>query len=250
MHTSVLSVGNSIIDLFLQIHDEEKVVSIDESSNTIAFPRGAKILLDKSEPRLGGNAANVAVGLKRLGIQSALMAEIASDEFSEKIIHGLEDEGVDISHIIRSKGQTSLNIGINFHKERTLFTTHQKHDHLFTFDIEADWIYLTSLGDSWKHVYEDVASRVRSKRSRLAFNPGSVQYAAGVTSFSHLLPITDILFVNKEEATAIVGSHAHDLDLVRALVHKGVKTPVLTDGERGAYSIDESGVYFHQPSKK
>lgn len=250
MQTTVLTVGNALIDLFLQIHNEETVVTFDSFSKRISLPQGSKISLDKCDPRIGGNACNVAVGLSRLGIKSSLMAEIASDEFSEKIMHDLQNEQVDTSHLLRSDGQSSLSIAINFHKERTLFTMHQKREHLFDFDLEADWIYLTSLGEAWEHVYEKVSALARSKKIRLAFNPGSVQFSAGLASFSHLLPLTEILFVNKEEAEAMVGKHSVDLDLVRALVHQGVGIPVVTDGGRGAWSVDEEGKFFHVQSKK
>lgn len=250
MQTTVLTVGNALIDLFLQIHNEETVISLDPTSKRISLPQGGKILLDKCDPRVGGNACNVAVGLSRLGIESSLMAEIASDEFSEKIMHDLQDENVNTSHLLRSGGQSSLNIAINFHKERTLFTMHQKREHLFDFDLETDWIYLTSLGDTWEHVYEKVFMLARSKKIRLAFNPGSVQLNAGIASFSHLLALTEILFVNKEEAQILVGKHSVDMDLVRALAHQGVGTPVVTDGENGAWSVDENGKFFHVPSKK
>lgn len=250
MQTTVLSVGNALIDLFLQIHNEDAVVSYDPAAERISFPQGGKISLDKCDPRVGGNACNVAVGLARLGIKSSLMAEIARDEFSEKIVHNLQDEKVDTACLLRSDGQSSLSIAINFHKERTLFTMHQKREHLFNFDLDTDWIYLTSLGESWEHIYEKVAILSRSKKIRLAFNPGSVQLSAGVISFAHLLPLTEVLFVNKEEAESIVGRQLSDMDLVRALSHKGVKVPVMTDGERGAWSVDEEGKFFHLPSKK
>ncbi|MBP6882573.1 MAG: carbohydrate kinase family protein [Candidatus Levybacteria bacterium] len=250
MRTTVLTLGNALIDLFLQIHHEEDVVSYDTASNRISLPQGAKILLDSCDAHVGGNAANVAVGLKRLGIESGIMAEIAKDEFSQKISNDLKNEGVQTEHVLFSDGQTSISIALNFHQDRTLFTTHQKHEHNFNFDFETDWVYLTSLGESWRHVYEKIGALAQEKKIHLAFNPGSVQLASGVASFSHILPYVDLLFVNKEEAISIVGEHERELDLVRSLLHKGVKIPVVTDGERGAYSVDEAGKFFHLDSKK
>ncbi len=250
MRTTVLTLGNAVLDLFLQIRHEESVVSYDSESKRICLPQGAKILLDNCDPFLGGNAANVAVGLKRLGIESGIMAELAKDEFSQKISNDLKNEGIQTEHVLFSNGQTSISIALNFHQDRTLFTTHQKHEHNFNFDFETEWVYLTSLGESWRHVYEKIGALAQEKKIRLAFNPGSVQLEQGLASFSHILPFVEILFVNKEEAICIVGEHKSDLDLVRALLHKGVMLPVVTDGERGAYSVDETGKFFHLGSKK
>lgn len=49
---------------------------------------------------LGGNAANVAIGLSRLGSKSKLMAKTGNDVQSRYLLKVLEEEGVNTEHII------------------------------------------------------------------------------------------------------------------------------------------------------
>lgn len=243
-----ITVGNAVIDAFLTLQDHDHTIKLNKPERLLSVPYGQKIPLSSCEFLLGGNACNVGVGLTRAGFHTALVAELASDEFSEKIVNGLKDEKVDLSKVIRHKGQSSFSIGINFQGERTLFVEHQERDHPFFFDdIKTDLIYLTSLGHKWAHVYERVAQYVaKNHDTLLAFNPGSHQFQDGVGTFSYLLPVTTILFVNKEEAEKIVGRTGDIKELLSYVKNKGPRMVVITDGERGSYCIDERGSIYHK----
>ncbi len=243
----VLTVGNGILDAFLTIQDAHEHCRFNHETSELCIKAGEKILLDGCEFQLGGNACNVAVGLSRLGFQVGLMAELADDEFSEKIINGLKKERVDLSFVQRKHGQSSFSIGLNFQGERTLFVEHRDREHIFTFaPVSTKWIYLTSLGNTWEHVYQAVADFKTHSSVKLACNPGSVQLAAGVETFSYLFPLIDILFLSKSEAQRIVGEHEESEDLLRAVQAMGSKVVCLTDGKNGAFAIDDKGAIFHQ----
>ncbi len=243
-----ITVGNAVIDAFLTLQDNDHTIKLNKPERLLGVPYGQKILLSSSEFLLGGNACNVGVGLRRAGFTTALVAELATDEFSEKILNGLKEEKVDLSHIIRNKGQSSFSIGINFQGERTLFVEHQEREHPFFFDtIKTDLIYLTSLGHTWTHVYERIAHFVAKEHETvLAFNPGSLQFKDGVTTFSFLLPLTTILFINKEEAEKIATRKEDAKELLPLLKDKGPRIVVITDGEKGSYCIDERGSIYHK----
>ena len=243
----VLTVGNGILDAFLTIQDAHKHCRFDPETHELCVRAGEKILLDGCEFQLGGNACNVAVGLSRLGFQTGLMAELADDEFSEKIINGLKKEGVGLAYVQRKHGQSSFSIGLNFQGERTLFVEHREREHHFTFDeVQTKWIYLTSLGNIWGHVYKAVGDFKMQSGVKLACNPGSVQLAAGVDTFSYLFPLIDILFLSKSEAEQIVGKSMEREALLHAISAMGPKIVCLTDGKNGAFALSESGTIFHQ----
>ncbi len=245
----VLTVGNAVLDVFLSIHDENDQISLDSTSRKLCIPYGEKILVDKCTFMLGGNATNVAVGLRRLGLRCALMAEIGMDEFSAKILNILRKEEVVTDYIKRGEKESSMTIGINFQGERTLFVEHQSREHDFRFaHIETSWIYLTSLGNKWHHVYRNVSDYLASHPEvKLAFNPGSIQYKEGIESFAYLLPQTRVLFVNKEEAIRLVKIDQSIEELLFSLSEMGVKIVVITDGKNGSYVFSEGKIY-HQES--
>lgn len=243
MTLDTVCIGNAIIDAFLQLQDSDTHLSVDKQKKTLTVGYGEKILLSGCEFHLGGNACNVSVGLRRLGLTSSLMAEIAMDEFSAKILNGLRKEEVNTDYLIRNDGQSSFTVGINYQGERTLFVEHKKREHPFSLaGLSPRSLYLTSLGQKWEHVYKEVATFKREHPDvLLAFNPGSVQYKEGVEKFSFLFPLTDILFVNKDEAERIVGQTDSQDGLLTLLQEKGIKTVVITDGENGSRAIDETG---------
>src|SRR5437870_4607354 len=50
----------------------------------------------------GGCAANVAVGLARLGTATAVAGKVGKDAFGDFIVHELAGKGIDTSHVGRS----------------------------------------------------------------------------------------------------------------------------------------------------
>lgn len=244
----VVTVGNAVLDVFLKLHEDNERISLDRNSHKLCVPYGEKIVVDQCTFMLGGNATNVAVGLRRLGLRSALMAEIGMDEFSAKILNILRKEEVVTDYIQRGEKESSMTIGINFQGERTLFVEHKEREHAFRFaNLETSWIYLTSLGRRWHHVYQNVSDYLTSySGTKLAFNPGSIQYQEGVESFSYLLPQTTILFVNKEEALRIVQKDQSVEELLHSLSELGAKIVVITDGKNGSYVFSNGRIHYQE----
>ncbi len=247
MTYDVVTIGNVLIDVFLHVSENNNLVSLNHTGNRLEVAFGEKIPLDGYELSMGGNAANVAVGLRRAGYKTALMAQVGKDDFSDTILDDLKDEHVETELLRKGDGSTSLSIGLAYKKERTLFTHHQKREHDFDFNaFSTNLIYLTSLGHEWLSVYKKTAEYVQKHNTLFAFNPGSVQFLDGVSSFSFLFPLITTLFVNKEEAERIVGKKLSSHELLSALHAMGIQTVCLTDGERGAYAIDNQEKIYYQ----
>ena len=116
-----------------------------------------------------------------------------------------------------------------------------------------DWIYLTSLsGEKWRDVLDKVIS---SKKSSFAWNPGSKQIKAGISGLKKYLAKTDILLLNKDEATELVLSNKasakmgpkwlrETYNLLNTLGGYGPKVVVITDGKNGAYAWEEEKTYY------
>lgn len=252
----VLCIGNALIDAFLTISDANKHLRIDDKVGELCIKKGEKIPLDNVSFELGGNACNVSVGLKRLGFSTSLIVEFGSDAFAHKIKKELEEEGVNISHALTTPTMTSFGVGINFKKERSLFVWHATRKHDFNFDqIQTKWVYLSSIGESWRHVYRSVPSYIKSTGYKLAFNPGTRQIEAGTDIILPILSVTNILFVNKEEAIRIIYGKdrilsGNNREQVKKLAIKlkdmGPEIVVITDGQYGAYVLSYESEFDHQ----
>jgi len=247
MNYDVLTVGNAIIDVILGIDDQSPYVRLNKQEKELRITSGQKIPVETPGSFPGGNACNVAVGLMRAGIKSAILAQMADDEFADHIKDILSKEGVGLEYVQRAEGATVLNVAINFKGDRTIFTHHVNQRHDFNLEnAHAAMIYLTSLGNQWHHVYKMVGEYVQKNDARLAFNPGSAQLQEGVGSFAFLLPLTTVLFVNKEEAEIIAGEKGSVPHLLQAIHAKGVKVVSITSGEMGSYAIDDRGTIYQK----
>lgn len=244
----VICVGNAKIDTFLTLHQANSHLRYSEETNELCIKFGEKIAVDKAEILVGGNAANVSVGLSRLGLHTALVAEIGNDEFAQKIINVLSSENVDTSNVLKQDGQqSSFSTIINFKGERTIFSEHVKRKHNFNFEQNfAKWIYLTSVGEDWLEAYGKTVDFVKKTNVLLAFNPGTLQIDEGEKNIEDVLFLTNILFVNKEEAQQILNlSEESDVEkLLNSLRKLGPKVVVITDGANGSYAINEKGEIF------
>lgn len=246
-----ICVGNATVDAFLTIHEASLYCRLDKTNCQLCFKYGGKIPVEKCEFLLGGNACNASVGFSRLGLKTALMAEIGDDEFSEKIQKGLEKEGVDKALLLQTQNaQTSFTIGINFQGERTLLVHHIKREHNFSFEgLSVNWLYLTSLGEKWHDVYQKVLSYVKTNQTKLAFNPGTPQLEEGVGGFFDILKNTEVLLVNKEEGGLIVkrlNGQGNDPSKIIVQLHRlGPKIVVMTDGKNGSSAIDKDGKIYN-----
>jgi sugar/nucleoside kinase (ribokinase family) len=252
--SDIITIGNALIDAFLHLQDANTHVHINNEEKLLSVDFGQKIMLDSSEFLLGGNAANVAVGLSRLGHTVSLMAELGNDEFADKIIHTLHKEHVNTTLILHSDAQSSFAMNLTFHGERTIFVQHQKRSHAFNLDqLTAKWIYLTSMGESWKHVYQGVISHMKKHPEQLiACNPGTKQFNQGRELVLELLPLSTVFIANKEEYLQLLDTHTVKKDPLTSreiltLVREqyGGKILVLTDGQQGAYALDETGKAYH-----
>jgi sugar/nucleoside kinase (ribokinase family) len=249
----VLTVGDALIDAFLTIHDSNSEVHVDEQSRDFCVRFGDKIDVDRCDFCVGGNAANVAVGLARLGVHTGLVAEIGDDELSSKITNTLEKENIDRTFVTQKPNMpTSFTVGMNFMGDRTLFVQHIKREHEYPFEKMGDTklFFLTSMGKEWKTPYQNLLEYLKKSSALLAFNPGSLQLADRSELIYQLVGRSDFLFVNKEEAeTLVFGSVQKEHNntqlyievLMQQLQKMGPKIVVVTNGGHGSYARDEKG---------
>lgn len=247
----IVCVGDVKIDTFLFLQKTNPHIRSVLETNEFCLKLGEKITVDKLQHFLGGDAANVAVGLTRLGLKSSLVAELGTDEFVQKIINSLKKENVDTSNLSETKGQeSSFSIILSFGQERTIFSEHVVRNHDFNFDnIQTQWIYLTSLGEKWKNAYGKILTYLKKTNCHLAFNPGTLQINGAFKDIEKQMSRTDILFLNKEESMTILNIKNETLniqELLTGLKKLGPKVVVITDGANGSYAIDENGNFFKQ----
>lgn len=243
---NVLVVGSSSIDLFLEVADK---THINISSDKLLLNLGDKIPTDIKKIAVGGNGANVSVGLQRLTLNTSFYTFFGRDLFSRELEEVIKNEGVNL--LAQRVGEkSSISLIYDFDSDRIIFSHHEKRDHSFQFSGEKpDFIYLTSLGNDWEKAYSQVLEYATQNNIPLGFNPGSHQMAEKTKIVLDIIKACEIVFINKEEAKKILGwlKEVKDdsiKDLLLEFKNLGSKIVSITDGANGAYLYNGEKYYW------
>lgn len=246
----LLSIGDVNLDSFVAPSESESLCNINTKECMIAFSYGDKIPVKSLEFSIGGNAANNAVGAKRLGINASLVLTLGDDSIGRQIIERLESENVDLTYVVQQPATTSnFNVAITYTGERTIFTHHAPRSYEFPVQLpKVPWVYLTSMGESFRPFYNHITEwLMKNPEIKLVFNPGSWQLRGGVEQIGNILKLTHLMFVNKQEAEKLTGFEKKDTvtkELLFALSGLGPKSVVITDGGNGSFAFDGQK-YYH-----
>lgn len=264
----VITIGGAIWDT-LFVTDKGHIIPTPENpteQNLFAFEYGAKIVSNEVFAGAGGGAANTAVGIRRLGLKTAGVFALGDDPNGKMIKDILKKEKVDTRFIQKFK---NLFTGFSFilvdakDGDHTVFSyrgasTKLKVEGRKLKAQKAKWFYITSLSGDWQKVIDDIIKiKKQNPGLGIAFNPGAAQLATGVLGLKEILSVTDILFVNKDEAIELAKSEAescgvavendrlNDINFLFGELRKiGIKTIVITDGKNGAYAGNGDKILF------
>jgi len=244
----VITIGDATVDNFVVIdHDSANLqCDLKKEHCQLCFNYADKIPIQSTAESVGGNAANVAVGVKKLGLQSAIVSEIGDDLNGAIINDSLKRAGVDVSLLKILRGsETRFSVVLHYQSERTILSYHVKRQYSLPKLPATDWIYYTSLGESFEDLQEQLVEHFKKHPTiSLALNLGSFQIQNNLKKIQEILPLVDLLFVNKEEAEKLVGKKRTPQATLNALLEAGVKKVVVTDGENGSWAGDEETIYF------
>jgi ribokinase len=251
MKYDVLSLGPFRMDCFVTLPEEEitEVCSMDRKRCMIELGFGEKISVKSMHFSIGGNAANNAVGLSRLGKKAAIIGTVGNGWTDKQAVEILKQEGVETKYVRSIEGQ-QFGVIINYQGERTILSYYVPC--VFTWpddvDLNADWIYLTSMSEGYEEFYDNAVSWAKNKGAKIAFNPGTRQIKAGLEHLRSAYAAAEVIFVNKEEAEELLGREQDTQikKLLEDLRAVGPKCVIITDGGEGAFAYDGEK-YLHMP---
>lgn len=251
MHKLVVF-GSARIDAFLGLpeHKVDTFCDLDTRKCVIQLSYASKIPMKSVDFRLGGNGANVAVGTKRMGVSSVLVAEVGSGVMGDYARKELEAQGADMSFVTQTPGvPAGFGAVISYQRERTILSYYPPGEPPFPREFNsctAEWVYLTSVGESFEKYYEKILEWLNHCNPKVAFNPGARQIEKGQEWLKPYLEKTEILLANREECQEIAkfsDSFGKEKELIQALVALGPKRVVVTDGRNGSYGFDGEKYY-------
>ncbi|HVZ67097.1 MAG TPA: carbohydrate kinase family protein [Patescibacteria group bacterium] len=248
----VLVIGSSVIDLFLAL-DQDHFKLQDKNVELLL---GDKIPSQIQGHAIGGNGANVSVGLTKLEIPTTFYTYLGSDFFSREIENGLSSQGVELDTERHPEGASPLHLILDFPGDRIIISNYGKNEHNFNpREQKYDYIFLTSIPDIWEEAYKKILSYSKENNIPIAFSPGTRQIEDKNELTLEVIKNSKAYFSNKEEAMKILNyesgsmNQGEDKDLIKKLLigfkELGVETVSITDGANGAYAADKNGDMYH-----
>ena len=247
----LVAIGDATMDVFMQIDDASVACELDNRNCKLLINYADKIAAKTADFIIGGNAANVAVGARRLGLTSSFLSTIGDDDTGRQIQTVFRTEGVSPEYLtVDPDARSNYSVVINFQSERTILVHHEPRQYIWNISTPPKWIYLTSMGEGFEPIYDHCVDLTRHNATELAFNPGTHQLKKGLDFLKPYLAASKIVFLNREETATLFGlpNNSPMPDLLHHLKNTGPAIAVVTDGPRGSYSFDgatmlELGLY-------
>lgn len=242
----ILSIGDATLDTFVKIKDASVMCTLEREKCMLCLNFADKIPIMRLDQKVAGNALNNAVGEARLGLRAALYTVLGNDDTGRKVLDKMTKEDVSQKYVVMQKNSASnYSVVLNFKGERTILVYHHPRQYSLPKIDQPKWIYYTSV---WARgagkLNRELISYVKERKNFLAFNPGTHQINEGLRALSSMLKVTDVLFVNKEEAQNIVGDHKSVKKLMQELKRHVPGRIVITDGGNGSYTYDGEKCYY------
>ena len=249
----VICIGSSTVDAFART---ELCEMLHDKSNKefIAYPVGAKILIEEMNFTIGGGGTNSAVAFSRLGLKTAYLGKMGTRENSKRIVNQLKKENVDTSLIVRSeKARTGYSIVLDTkNHDRTILVFKGSNNDLGINEIKlkklkTKWFYFsTMMGKSYKTL-EKIADYAAKNNIKIAFNISSYLARMGPSYLGKILKKTSLLVLNKNEAGILVGKADIKKMLIK-LNKLGPKIVAITNGNNDSHTLYNNTVYIGKPT--
>jgi ribokinase len=240
----LISIGDIKLDTFVVLDEASVQCSVKMPECLLCLEYGAKIPVRVVDSQMAGSAPNVAVGLARMGLKTAVVSNMGIDGTRRLAMHRLKAEKVATTYIHTSKReQSAYSVVLNYKGDRTILASQIQHEYRLPSKMgKTKWLYVSEMGHGYERLYRDVAAVGKKGDTLVAMNPGSIQISERKKVLYDLIRQTHILFVNLEEAQAISGNNNPEIHHQATALYKlGAKKIVITDGKNGSYSFNKHG---------
>ena len=213
--------------------------AVDWVAQVNALPRRDSIVLAHSYERFaGGSAANVAVGLARLGYRTGFAGKLGDDEYGQWLLQAFADDGVDTETLLveHRRRSASCFIAVDDQGERMIVAIPGAS--LLEDVRELDVAYLERpralyIGPAYPEGAATAMDVLHKNGGTVFYAPSGAWGPDGLAGIRPLVEKSDVFLVSRAEAEALVGPHSPG-QAVQALHQAGASIVIETLGREGA----------------
>lgn len=244
----IVSVGNATVDVFIELGGKAQ-------KGKLELPTGTKQEVKSITYGTGGGATNTAVGFKRLGLRTGILAAVGKDLAGKMVLDDLRQHRVSTRLITRLRHFSTAYSAIltGFGQDRIILTYGGATTHLgeersihWAWLKQTRWVHLSSF-HAKPRILKKVLEFAESNGISVSFNPGMSEITQGINALGQLLKKVDVLLLNRNEAAMLTGKK--DVKGQLKKLQEIVPLVVVTEGSKGAHSFDGKN-YYMKPAYK
>lgn len=252
----LLSIGTVSIDLYYKGDSFSKV------KDTFELTVGDKYFADYFYEGLGGGAANVAIGVEKHGVNTALFAKIGKNPFKKVMLQKLEDAKVTYEHFcLFDENYWNLSsILLTNGGEKTVINYRTPHQRFITEEDDykklsrARAIYLANLPNVSLVERFKIMNYAHRNGVFTFLSLGSSDCARPLKELKGLLDKVDALILNGSEFAALVKAPYEDIQWKDNVIDFYIpfmsdQLVIVTDGAKGSYAYHQGNTYRQRAIK-
>lgn len=192
----------------------------------------------------GGKGANQAVAAARLGAEVKMLGAVGNDSYADLMLDGLEKDGVDTSAVERFNTSTGVAVIVVCNGDNSIIinaganacVTPEYIDRHIDAIEWADFVVMQYEIPMETVLY--TAKLAKNLGKTVIINPAPMADTKG-----ELLSNCDLFVPNETEAQTLLGADLDPETAVKKICEMGVKSAIITLGEKGSIAFDGEKIH-------
>lgn len=250
MTFDLITIGNISADLYF------KADKLTMRNKRYFLALGGKYYVNDFYFKIGGSAANVAIGAKKNRLKIAPCAIIGNNPFRKQIIHFLKLKGIPTSLSMFKQNYSNISvILLKEDGERTIVNYETEHDHPAEDKVilrkmkKTRSVYLGNLPDISLRERERLLRQLKKRNVFIFANFGAKDCCKPKRKLKQLLKYIDVLILNTHEFSKLAKKPYVKINFskdVSKMVPMKNKILIVTDAEKGSYGYTEGKIFYQK----
>lgn len=248
----LICVGNISIDLYY------KGKSFTRNKERFQLAIGGKYYADYFHEGIGGGGANVAAGVAKLGLRTAVFGKVGNNPFKDVIFKELADKKVSTEFCqIEEDYYKISSILLSENGERTILhyetPSHMLKEFLLHKELkQVKNIYFSPLSHLDLYEKKKMISYLKGDQTLTFVNLSAVDCRRPIKELTNFFEALDVLIINAYEFSDLIKRPYKKIDyknLKIKLPYLNERILIVTDAEKGSYGYFKNQKYYQEAVK-
>ncbi len=247
----IITFGSATRDIFLNVSGLKVIKGESTTGEVLALPSDSKVPVEEIYIKTGGGGANTAATFKNQGFKVAYCGAVGKDKMGEEVVSDLKARGINCSLVsfIKNK-QTNCSVIISspsLYRTNLIYrgaSSFLKRKNIPLGKLKAKWFYFAPFAEEDVELFLFLVDFAFKNKIKIAVNPGLPQLLLPASKLKKFLSKTDILILNREEASLLAKiPYQKEADIFKEIDKLCPGIAIMTKGGAGATVSDGKYLY-------